>query len=317
MNQLGDRSIDEMAARWVARMDADTWTKEDDASLDEWVRRDPRNHGALVHAQAIWTMLSENQEQMPLSQTAKIAPARLSRRGLLIGAGTAVAASLVGGIYLLGPQPDFSTGIGEVRRLSLDDGSIAAINTNSRIKVALAETTRVVRLERGEAWFQVRKDAQRPFIVEAGAVRVQAVGTAFAVRRKVDGVEIVVTEGVVEAWTTDGKVRKVELAAGTSAYVRGDAIFSLKADGTDGAERSLAWRSGQIDLVGTRVDAAIAEINRYNKRQIVLADPILATEQFDGVFQTNDPEGFARVVAGSFGRSVDVSDPKVITINPR
>jgi transmembrane sensor len=46
---------------------------------------------------------------------------------------------------------------------------------------------RQVKLDRGEAWFQVAKDPQRPFVVESGPVRVRAVGTAFSVRRREGG----------------------------------------------------------------------------------------------------------------------------------
>ena len=59
---------------------------------------------------------------------------------------------------------------------------------------------RNVRIDKGEAWFQVAKDKKRPFVVAAGDVRVRAVGTAFSVRRLEEGADVQVTEGVVEVF---------------------------------------------------------------------------------------------------------------------
>jgi len=96
--------------------------------------------------------------------------------------------------------------------------------------------------------------------------------------------------------------------------MKGSGAATLQSPHEQAIERSLAWRSGKIDLVGTRIDEAISEMNRYNRRQIILADPGLAAERIDGVFQTNDPDGFARVIAGSFARSVDIANPNEIRI---
>src|SRR3546814_6499165 len=75
------------------------------------------------------------------------------------------------------------TAIGEIRRVPLSDGSLAAVNTQTTLDVTMKPELRQVALKDGEAWFQVAKDRSRPFVVEVGDVRVRAVGTAFAVKR--------------------------------------------------------------------------------------------------------------------------------------
>ena len=74
--------------------------------------------------------------------------------------------------------------------MPLPDGSFASLNTASRVSVRFTPERRAVRLEEGEAWYQVAHDRARPFVVEAGPVRVQAVGTAFSVRRREGGVDV-------------------------------------------------------------------------------------------------------------------------------
>lgn len=78
--------------------------------------------------------------------------------------------------------------------------------------------------------------------------------------------------------------------------------------------RSLAWRNGKIYLAGDRLDVAVAEFNRYNRRQLVVGDAAIAGERLDGVFRTDDPEGFAKAVEVGLTVPVDLSDPAQIRI---
>jgi transmembrane sensor len=180
--------------------------------------------------------------------------------------------------------------------------------------VDLQKSVRLVRIERGEAWFQVAKDADRPFLVEAGRVRVQAVGTAFSVRRVEDGVEVLVTEGVVEAWAQGAEGQTIRIAAGARAFVGENAAVKRGPPEVSGVDRALAWRNGKIDLVGQPLSEAVAEFNRYNRRQLIIADPRLANEQFDGVFRTDDPAGFANMIHTSLDVPIDMSSPEQILI---
>jgi len=92
----------------------------------------------------------------------------------------------------------------------------------------------------------VAHDTKRPFIVTVGRIRVRAVGTAFSIRRHDEGADVVVSEGVVETWTTGEEDRRVRLAAGSKAYVAEYEHQSVQASAD--VERSLAWREGQIVL---------------------------------------------------------------------
>lgn len=310
-------SIDAAAAQWVARMDSENWTDADDLALEDWLNLDIRHRGALVQAQALWNTLSDQHPFQSINDDGEQPVSDPGRRSLLLWAGGALAASIVGGLYLTNAGSTYSTEIGELRRVALDDGSTAALNTDSKVEVAFTKDVRVVRLDRGEAWFEVRKDTTRPFEVEAGDIRVRAVGTAFAVRLRAEGTEISVTEGVVEIWKIGERTTRMRLRAGGTAIVSDGSSIVREPPEPDAVERSLAWRTGKIDLVGTRVKDAITDINRYNKRKVILADPSLAAEEFDGVFRTNDPEGFARVIAGSFDRSLDLTNPGEIKIVAR
>lgn len=306
------RDMADEAARWTARMDAGGWSAHDESELQAWLAAHPMHGGALLQAQAAWISTDLKVAQ----DVAGDAPAasRFSRRGIVAAGGGLIAASLAGGLIWGTSALQYATGVGEIRRVPLADGSVAAINTASRIAVRVDAKRRNVALEAGEAWFQVAKDPERPFVVDAGRVRVRAVGTAFAVRLRGNGAQVFVTEGVVEAWVEGAEGHRVRIAAGGKAFVSNDAAIKVVPAEPSAVDRSLAWRAGKIDLDGNRLDFAVGEFNRYNQRKLIITDPALAAEEFDGIFRVDDPEGFAIAVRDSLEVPVDVTHPDGIRI---
>lgn len=306
MSSKTSRNLDEAAA-WVARMDGTAWTDRDEAELQAWLGGGPLRQGALLQCQAAWSSLDRSRAQAT-------SPRGSVRRTWLAASGLLAASLAAVGVYLAQAPDAYQTQVGEIRRVPLADGSVAAVNTASRLEFKVVDGRREANLQRGEAWFQVAKDPRHPFVVEAGRVRVQAVGTAFSVRRSAEGAEVLVNEGVVEAWAAGAEGHRIRISAGQRAFVTDHAAITKVAASPSSIDRALAWRAGRIDLSNDRLGAAVAEFNRYNRAQIVLADPGLAEERFDGVFRIDDPAGFAAAIALSLGQTVDQSDPKTIRI---
>jgi transmembrane sensor len=295
MTAPSEKAHDE-AAEWVARMDSGCWTADLEAELEQWLAGDEKNPGALLHAQAVWHRLDDaTAERVPSSNDNGARPHKW-----WLGGAAAALLAVVGTLSILPDRgQEYRTQIGEIRRVPLGDGSIATINTASDVDVNLAKDQRDIVLERGEAWFQVAHDRKRPFVVAAGRVRVVAVGTAFAVRREKGGAEVLVTEGVVEAWASGAEGRKVRLAAGHQAFIGDNAAVRRQTAPPSSIDRALAWRGGKIELVGDTLGDAAEEFNRYNERKIVIRDKRLADERFNGLFSVDDPEGFVRAVGQS------------------
>lgn len=310
--------IDDEAADWAARVDAHGLDVERDPELQAWLKGDARRAGALLRAQAAISFLDRGRALAHVAPKVEAVVARRpNRRALIAGAGGAVAAALVGGIGLWTARPQrLDTRLGEIRRVPLADGSMVAINTKTALEVAMKPQSRHIVLKEGEAWFQVAKDPERPFVVAAGPVRVRAVGTAFSVRRGDDagaGVDVMVTEGVVETWVEGDPGPRRRLSAGNRIVLAGAGSPAV-AESPSEIERSLAWRNGEIALDGESLEQAARLFNRYNSRQIVIDDPALAQERFVGLFQTNEPESFAAAVAATLGAVVK-DDAEVIRIN--
>ncbi len=307
---MTSEQLNDQAAAWVARMDAADWSAVEEAELAQWLAQDKRCPGALLHAQALWLSVAPVSAGVLLAAEKRLMP----RRAFVLGGGGLIAASLAGMLFWNRASSVFRTGVGEIRQVPLADGSSTAINTASEIEITLSKGRRDVRLTKGEAWFKVAKDPTRPFIVEAGDIRVRAVGTAFSVRRREEGADILVTEGVVEAWAGESRRPLLRLTAGQRAYIGNDSEVRLDADTPSIVDRTLAWRQGSIDLDGDTLASAVNEFNRYNRRKLVLVDTSLASRQFDGTFRTDDPEAFAQAVGTLFSVPIDLSDEGDIRI---
>lgn len=301
--------IEAAAARWVVRADRGDL---DPAELEAWLAADTRRRGAFVRAQAAWGLLDRGRALGGGEGAQEKARPRVDRRGLLAGLGVAAAACVA---VIVTPRllaARYGTAVGEIRRVPLADGSLAAINTDTTLEVAMKPRRREVRLDRGEAWFQVAKDIERPFVVESGPVRVRAVGTAFSVRRRDGGCEVLVTEGVVEVWSEGAGEGPRRVAAGERVFASDSAGAARPVPASLEITRELAWREGQIVLDGEAFGAAAEEFNRYNARKIVIADPALAEQKLVGWFRTNEPESFARAAAASFGARVTVRGDAIL-----
>ena len=287
----------EEAAVWATRMADHAGDAGVEAELRAWLAEDPQRRGALLRARAVLSLATEAVQDN--AEASADVVGRPNRRRLL-AVGTGLAAAGIAALVAAGRWRTIGTGLGEVRKAPLPDGSLVAVNTESQIAVRMEADRRQVRLSRGEAWFKVAHDKSRPFVVETGDVRVRAVGTAFSVRRWEDTTQVLVTEGAVDVWRVGKEAEVIRVKAGSYALVSPSQPVQAVVASMD-LETALAWRDGQIALYGDSLASAAAQFNRYNARKLVIDDPQLASEKVVGQFSANDPEAFAAAAATMLG----------------
>lgn len=186
------------------------------------------------------------------------------------------------------------TAVGEIQSMKLDDGSVVTVNTDSALRTAFSAEKRQVQLSKGEAFFDVASDASRPFSVESGGVIVTAVGTAFSVRYTDEAVVVTLTEGRVSVETADGR-HQAALSPGMQLRADKGGVRTAQID----AGRAVSWTSGMLDFHEAPLGSVIAEMNRYTKRPIILADPALASRPVTGLFPADDQDRFIEMLVTS------------------
>jgi transmembrane sensor len=312
------REIEQAAAAWLARRDRDEWSDADEATLNEWLSSSVAHRVAFIRLETAWTQTARLRAALPPSGydgqpcVAKPQPRRMP----LIAMAAAILITLcLGTLWLLTAHSgaSYRTAVGSVKAVPMQDGSTITLNTDSDIRVAMSDTERRVDLDKGEAFFEVAKDLKRPFVVRVGDERVIAVGTKFSVRREADHVRVIVTEGRVRIERAEAHqhVAAALLSRGSVA-VAGAAGVLVQDEALPDVEDRLSWRLGFVVFHETRLSDAVAELNRYNERQIVIDDPALGFMRIGGHFRSNNAEGFVRLLADALPIRVEDDDGRIV-----
>lgn len=186
----------------------------------------------------------------------------------------------------------------QVQIVTLDDGSKARLSPDARIQVTLSHDVRNITLLSGEATFDVAHDKSRPFVVQAGQVYAQAVGTVYSVGRVGrTGGTVKVSEGTVLVWPGDERDQAVRLLAGGTVTLDPGPLRTATEPGTAVPQRRPAPDMAQISLDNVSIASAVTRFNRVNSTKIIIADPQIGEERIIGHYNANDPVKFAHSVA--------------------
>lgn len=192
---------------------------------------------------------------------------------------------------------DHWTSVGEIRAVRLADGTEATLDTDSAIALHFVAGERRVEVLRGQVFFNVVPDAERPFVVMVDGLSATALGTRYEVARSPrSGPEVVVEEGVVEVRAGADLLR---LGAGDGA-ARGADGRLVETDPPGGASDAVAWREGRIVFSGRRLGDLLAEIGRYRNGPILVLDDRAADLKVSGVFDLGDPEAALSAIEATF-----------------
>jgi transmembrane sensor len=321
---MSSEQIEAAAAAWFARRESGNWSSADQAQLDAWMDSSTAHRIAFIRLITAWER-SGRLTALGAGVPPGSIPAR-GFRGFSNGPGVrivprsrfprrmhAIAALLVAAIAAgvlwhvsTTRAVSYSTAIGAVITVPLSDGSKVTLNTDSQIHVALDSTERRIKLDHGEAYFEVSKDAARPFVVEIADKRVVAIGTKFSIRRNDSDIRVLVTEGRVriERRGTAVAAAEAQLAAGSEARTAQSGVLIDQPTPAQ-MEELLSWRSGYIVFRDTALADAVADFNRYTVPKIVIQDPNIAGIRIGGNFRSNDAEAFLWLLQTGFSINVE------------
>jgi transmembrane sensor len=337
--------IREEASVWLVRLQEGLETHQQD-QLRAWLKESEQNGQELVALAEIWdelgvlTELADLFEGIPLPGqfndqdtvvARKFTPMRIAAVCILA---ICLPLSILAGLYLTNLevpggtatntissqaapvavnnentrfQLEYSSEIGEQKEITLADGSHATLNTDTRIEIDFTPERRIVRLSKGEAHFEVFKDPLRPLSVEAGGKAVEAIGTAFSVRRHSDtDIQVSVEEGRVAVYDllssseeSSSEELKVSLDAGMVLTVTdGEQLFeSIE---VDDMENRLAWRDGMIVINDKDLNYVIDEFSRYSNTKVLLAEKSMGEIQVAGYFRLGDVDALLVALKENF-----------------
>lgn len=292
------------ADAWLMRRDGDH-SARDEAEFEAWLAADPRHPLAYTETERLWSAiglpLARARDTRAAASTGR-RPGRMAIGGMALAAGLAVAVVAPGLIADFGA--DIVTGRGETAERRLPDGSTVRVAADTALDVDFAGTARRVAIRRGEAYFDVLPDPDRPFIVDGGAARVRVTGTAFNVERAERRASVVVARGSVEVSLPDGSATE-SLTPGERVDARDGGLGSAE---TVDLDMELGWMSGRIAFSQQPLGDVVAALQRQTDARIALRGD-LSGRLVSGSFPLSDVDANLDALAAAV-------DARVLRVTP-
>lgn len=287
-----------VARQWIIRLASGEMTAEELHQFKMWLAEDSSHQLAFeqerkfwhqlegLEGAAVWEHTGPERKILPGSHRAFL---RSPPRRLVIAGGLAAACLALILVYQdikMLWLADHSTSVGGQQTVTLPDGSLAHLNTDTAIAVTYSTNERRIDLLRGEAFFEVVHKRWRPFRVMAQSGVSQAIGTAFVVHAQGLSTMVTVMEGTVAVSSAPGRP---DQDAATVALQKGERTVYRPRERPGAVERvdaesAVAWVKGNIVISGLPFDQAMAEIDRYKPGRIILLADLARTKPVSGRF---------------------------------
>lgn len=229
------------------------------------------------------------------------------------------------------PAPQvYSTGISEVKEIPLSDGSLVTLGADSRMLVDFQQDSRHVSLSKGQAFFDVAKNREKPFYVATHHATVRVVGTRFEVYQNLDQVKVSVEEGVVEVVRNAVKKTPELLSNDTSSIknaldkrvltaghqVRTSAQIMGEVTELNDLEVA-SWRQGRLVYRDAQLSDVIADVNRYRQGEILLGTEPLKHVRITTSFSVEQVDTVVSMLEKSLPLSVHYESEGRVLILPK
>lgn len=330
--QPSDRRLEE-AMDWLLRLQ----DAPDDAGLrravEAWVAADPDNRRAWDQARRAWQAMGDlppatagdwekpsasgQVVQLPLSRPAadvdaERCPAKAGRgrRGLLAAALAAAAclALVFGPSLTLHLKADHVTAVAETRQVTLPDGSLAHLAPESAIELRFTDGRRSLVLLEGTAFFDVKADQQRPFVVGVDGLQIEVIGTAFGVVLSAGAVEVEVESGTVDTRSAAGR-SSIDQRLSRGQTLRFDRQTETVLLGRRSPDDMASWRHGKLLVVDASIAEVVERLRPYHAGWILLVDEELAAKRVNGIYDLGNPDSALRALVLPAGGQVDEITP--------
>ncbi|MFT4053350.1 MAG: FecR family protein [Novosphingobium sp.] len=284
MSETGLNAIEDEAVAWFVRLHDEDATDADRMAHAAWLAADPRHTPAWLDIGHLWSGMDGLQgadapDVVAIPRHIAARPVVMRRRM----AAAAAIALLIGSTGWMAHRnhlfADERTAVAESRSVTLPDGSRIELAASSALSVDFTRTERKVVLHDGEAFFDVAKDASRPFRVQAADGSITDIGTAFDVKMAGETVEVAVTHGIVDVATSDHA--PVRLKRGDSVRYTAEGIVPPKS--IDAANIAL-WREGRLAFDNAPLPEVLRDLERYRHGRIVVMDKRLDRLAVSGMF---------------------------------
>lgn len=313
--------IDNEAREWFTLMQSGSVSETQPRELQQWLQAHSAHQKAYDQYALIWQDLGNLPAQEIAALKRSVKPsliesvrelfAGLSRLNPTSQFGLALASVAIFAIVIIvGLRPEkiavqeFATAVGEVKKVTLADGSEITLGAKSQLKAWATNKERRIVLVSGQAFFKVAKNPQRPFWVEAGETTVRVVGTQFDVRKGSDRTRVAVLEGIVNVAIVNASGANKSTNTTPIVLTAGQQVTrlntgSFEAVNTISVPELESWRNGRLIYLRTSLADVVADANRYFNGSITLGSKNLADLKVTAAVSTDQIDALTDMLASS------------------
>ncbi len=311
------RTAREIEAEAAALLERRDFGDADERALTAWLDRSAAHRAAYWRLEAAW---DHTRRLSALQSRAEEVSAVNGPRNwfLMVKAAAvlviAVSLGVASTLYISQPRDrSYSTGIGGHEVVSFADGTKIELNTDTALRARMTTAERVVWIDKGEAYFEVKHDPAHPFVVIAGNHRITDLGTKFLVRRQAGRTKVALLEGSAEFSVANvrSRAQSALLMPGDVAIGTANAI-AVTREPAQLLSRQLGWRKGLLVFKHATLADAVAEFNRYNREKLVLADAQTGALTIGGTFNVHHLDDFTKLVELVLGLHVKANGHEIV-----
>lgn len=286
-----DELIAEQAIAWFTRLQLNSLSSHEKLQFQAWKAQSPAHEQAYEEISRLWNntdfnlALGQAELSYPMRRTEQKSTRIYQKHwasALAMAAGCALFVVLSDPMTWL--QADFYTNVGDQQTVQLSDGSSVTLNTDTAITVAFNSDERRINLLKGEAYFSVQTDMQRPFVVNSGETETQVLGTRFIVRDGSSEDKVTVIKGLVKV---------SNLHQEQSVFLHPDEQVTNTSSGLAAVSKTTnkdtAWLQGRLSFQDTPMIEVVKELDRYLPGMILLRDNSLKDYRINARFDITQP----------------------------
>ncbi len=324
----------ETAADWLQRLSDERMSEDDVQAWLQWYGASDANRRTFEDGQSLYVRLrGMNPRQRATLRALMPEEGGAGRhrfdwrrhRGLWAAAASfAIAALLAGAWLLINSEPQtqaYVAPIDHYRAVPLADGSDMVLSASAAANVSYTRKARSLEVLQGAAYFRVKHDPRRPFVVHAGEVSITAVGTAFSVRREADKLSVTVTEGsvdVVQGSTSSQKgaastLNRLRVKTGERTQIAVERVTLPSPPSRP--DVAGPWQDGSMQFFNMPLGKVVEAVNAQASHPILIEDPRVTDLNYSGtVFRERIDEWVAALPQLYPVRSVPLADGAVTLI---
>ncbi|MGZ8220474.1 FecR family protein [Methylobacter tundripaludum] len=291
IEQPHSSTVRQQAIDWLVRKQSGAFAVAERQRFEQWLAVDPQHRRIFEQVERAWGGLPCPQAELSIARK-KTSRLRLLYLPLMLASAASLLFAVGLGIKEGWPLVDgrvFQTAKGELRQITLADGSLIELNSDTELAVHYSWLGRSLELVRGEALFSVAPGKWRPFEVSAGGGKLRDIGTRFDVAIGPSANRISVLEGAIDLrLPATGEQRQT----GVGQMMTYNAATVLSEPAAADVRTFAVWRNRKLIFRNTQLSEVARELERFHPVHVRLVDPSLSGLTLGGVFDNNDLERF-------------------------